>query len=304
MRTKRVVKSWLFSGPKGTGKTTIAKILALSYQCIHQEKFGHPCLNCRKNRKAFPIYEINCADVTGIDGLRNYLQGSEYGILGPGRRRVYILDECHRLSGNAQDLMLKYLEETPETTVFILCSTKPWRIVETIRSRCIPYQLSDFGPDDIAKLVKKLLDKIGSKLPVDRLSDALVEEQVRSPRNICNAVEKYIAGASPADAALVEGTTAVETKALTRSIVKGDWNTVSNYLLKAENLDMKAVRLQIVKYLRTILLESSEISDRTRVVADAVADLCKIENVEDTIVAAMLGAVLYKVTALFSRYKR
>lgn len=301
----RTVKAYLFSGKKGTGKTTIARILALAYQCDHQKVFGNPCLACRKKKSGFDITEIPAAKWTGIDAIRDALEGSSYGVLGEGKYRVYILDEVHGLSPKAQDLLLKYLEDTPETTIFILCSTAPQKLIGTLRSRCLSYEMKDLEQDDITILVTRLLERIKSDLPVDRLVEELIERQVAGPRLIAQAVEKYAAGQSPEDAAEVEGTTEVDVSSLLQGIIKGDWPGVSNALLSQSLTDLRPVRIQVVAYLRIILLRDKTIGERTKVVADAITALSNLSgNAEDSVVAGAMAAELYRVTAMFSGYKR
>jgi DNA polymerase III subunit gamma/tau len=302
-RGKTRIKAWFFSGKKGTGKTTVSRILALSYLCAHQKEFGEPCINCRRNKSQFSIHEINCASVTGIDKLRESLEGADYGVLGAGRYKIYVLDEVHRLSDNAQDLLLKYLEDTPRTTIFILCSTKPHRVTETIRSRCQCYELRELESDQAEILVTRLLTRSNSQLPADRLMEALSEKAVRSPRLIAQAVDRYIAGEDPDAAAEVSGDTAVDTRALTRAVVKGDWPEVARRLQDSQTLDIKAVRMSILAYLRVVLLESPEISRRTKTIAVSIKTLCLLQNTEDLVVQAGLTAVLYELCSMFSTYK-
>ncbi len=312
MKSGRTPNTWLFYGPKGTGKTSIAKILALSYQCPHQEKtikgvfrpFGHPCLDCRKNKHKFQIYEIPAAKATGKDEIRDLLQGSGYGVLGEGRYRVYIIDELHAASSAAQKLLLQYFEESPDTTVYICCSSEPQKINEALRSRCVSYQMLDLEASDIEILVKRLLKLAASKLPVDRLAEELVHQRVRSPRLIAQAVEKYVAGNSVEASAQVDGTTGImDMKELTRAVVKGDWSAVSDLLMSAEQIDMRPVRLSIIAYLKTALLMEKEIGDRSKTIANSITELSLLRDAEDTVVAGAVAASLYRVTALFSNYK-
>ena len=303
MKSDRIVKAWLFSGEKGTGKTSISRILALAYQCEHQKVFGNPCKECRERKSEFPIYERNASNVTGIDAMRRLLDDAEYGILGEGKYKVYILDEVHQLSKDAQNALLKGLEDSPDTAVFILCSTRPQDIIETLRSRCVFYELRELGSDDIVVLVTRLLKFIKSDLPADRLSDALDEKSIRSPRLIAQAVEKYAAGALPEEAAQVEGATTVDVKALGRCVIRGDWSGVATYLDKAKGTDLKPVRLSMIAYLKEILLNSHEINDSTLAVSKSLQILCELgTNAEDMVVAAAMTAALYSVCSHFSKY--
>jgi DNA polymerase-3 subunit gamma/tau len=302
MASGRVVKSWLFSGPRGTGKTTTARILALSYECKHQEKFGKPCDDCQRTRSKYPIIEVNGSKITGKEALEQILEGAEYGLLGDGSYRVYILDELQKASDHAQSLLLKYFEDSPDTTVFIICSTAPQKILEALRSRCVAYELRELELDDVQLLVKKLLKFAKSDLPVDRLTDALVERRIKAPRLIAQAVEKYIATEDPEQAVEVEGSTVVDTTTLCKAALKGDWETVRRVLLDAQTVDVKSARIGVIAYLKTILLESGDIADRTRVVAKAILTLSDMHNAEDLVVSATLAAQLYEITAVFSQY--
>jgi DNA polymerase III subunit gamma/tau len=297
----RTVKAWMFTGPRGTGKTTISRVLALSLQCKHGT-FGKPCKVCYSQRSSFDIYEINAGKNTGIDAMREALSGED-NYPRTGEARVYILDELQKASDGAQSLLLKSLEDTPETTVYIICTTAPHKIIETVQSRCICYQMKDLETDDITILVTKLLTKVGSQLPVDRLVDSLTEKSIGSPRLIAQAVEKYVAGATPDEAAEVEASTTVDTKALCRSVIKGDWVGVAKYLQEAQSADVRAIRLGCIGYLRSILLQSSEVSERTNAVAKAVTILTGLQNAEDLVVSGGLAAALYQVCSYFAKYQ-
>lgn len=302
----RYPKAFLFTGPKGTGKTTTAKILALAYQCRHQEpgRFGRPCLACRRNKTAFPIYEINAADATTTVKLSEALQGVEYGVMGMGRYRVYILDECHQLSDHAQNKLLKFLEETPRTTVFILCSTKPHDILATVRDRCQSYEFRELTTEGMEKYVQHLLDKVGSSLPADRLVDALVDADVAGHRLIANAVEKYVAGLTPEESAQVQAGVSAEALSVVRAVIKGEWADTAKLLFRLQGADAKGVRYALIGLLKKMLLEEPELSMRSESVAKGLSMLCMMQGSENLVIAGGLAAELYKLCVLFSKYKR
>ena len=300
-KSGRLPKAWLLTGPTGCGKTTTARILAVSYECTHQKQFGSPCKDCYNGRSRFSIQEINAAEITGKNEIGEALSGSDLGTLMDGAYRVYILDECHMMSTQAQNLALKFLEDSPESAIFILCSTAPEKIIPTLRGRCLCYELRELGMDDTTLLVTRLLKLAKSDLPVDRLVDALAERRVKYPRLIAHAVEKYVGGAPPEEAVQVEGVAEIDIRALTKAVVKGNWEEASQYLLAAQAGDMRAVRISILGYLKTVLLESP-ISDRTLVVSKSIAAICSVQNAEDIVIASAVAAELYRLTAMFSKY--
>lgn len=301
---KRLPKAWIFHGPLGCGKTTIARILALSLQCTHQKTFGRPCKDCRRLRSQYFITEISAADL-GTESLRDALREGWMSPMGLSAYRVYILDEPQGMHPNAQRHLLKLLEDTPPTTIFILCTTDPGSLIETVRSRCSgTYELRGLTMDEMLVYVQKLLDKVQSDLPADRLVDALVERNIKYPRWIAQAVERYITdGGEVNDAADVDAASAVDVSALIAATRMGDWGTVLTLLHKVQPNEAKAVRLRVLSYLRAIMLDSQDISDRTGVVANCIMELVNLQAYDNAVVHAGLVAALYRVVDRFSKYK-
>jgi hypothetical protein len=291
--------AFLFDGHTGAGKTTVARIIALALQCEHQEKFGNPCIECRKNRRKFDIIEPR---INKVEELKQALAGANYHPRG-GRRRVYILDEVQRFTGEAQDFLLGVLEGSPQTTNFLLCTTRPDKVQETIQRRCICYTVAPLGLED----VRKLVDKAFAHLQVDRDSDELVESlleaQVTSPGLIVVAIEKYLAGASADEAALManEG---VDVHAICRSLKGGHWPDVVKELKKCTPETARAVRVGVSMYLMKIMWGDTDFSDRTEVVKNGILELTRMGQLEDKAQLAGLTAVLYNVAHKFKFHAR
>lgn len=304
MRSGHNQKAWLLVGPTGVGKTTSARILAVSFQCEHQTVFGCPCKACYEGRHNFDIVEHDAAKLGGKADLESALDGASFAPR-VGRYRVYIIDEVHKASEAAQSLMLRYLEDDiVESTVFILCTTNANKLLDTAQSRCALLRFRELGYDDTLLLVERLLKRAKSELPADRLVEQLVEKQVNLPRFVTQAVEKYVAGALPQDAADVVAGESTDTKELTRACIKGNWPDVARQLSLLQKADMVAVRLSCLAYLTKILLGDDTISERTKAVAEAIQELCRLENAGTTVVSAGLAAALYRCTSYFSKYKR
>ncbi len=158
--TNKIAPAYLFCGPRGTGKTSSARILAKSLNCLlHKGPDLLPCNNCElcKNINygiALDIIEIDAASNTGVDNIREIIERANFSPT-QARWKVYVIDECHMLSTAASNALLKTIEEPPEKVVFILATTNPERVLKTIQSRC---QKFDFKRISTENIFKHLLD--------------------------------------------------------------------------------------------------------------------------------------------------
>jgi DNA polymerase-3 subunit gamma/tau len=141
LRTGRIAPAYLFSGPRGTGKTSSARILARSLNCVASEgPTPEPCGTCElcisiAAGNALDVIEIDAASNTGVDNIRELIERSRFAPV-QARWKVYVVDECHMLSTAAFNALLKTLEEPPPRVVFVLATTDPQRVLPTILSRC------------------------------------------------------------------------------------------------------------------------------------------------------------------------
>lgn len=169
-------QAYLFSGPRGTGKTTSARILAKVLNCEHVVD-GEPCCECDsclsvERGTSYDVHELDAASNNGVDAIRELIEKASLGT--PGRHKVYILDEVHMLSKAASAALLKTLEEPPPHVVFVLATTDPQKVLDTIRSRTQHLQFHLLPTDTLAEHVRWVAADAGLELPQSALDAALV----------------------------------------------------------------------------------------------------------------------------------
>jgi DNA polymerase III subunit gamma/tau len=300
----RIPKAFLFIGQTGSGKTTIARIVARAMQCTHGKKFGARCGRCWEHRKDYDIDETNAARIRGIEKIEAKTDSYILAPMPGSPYRIYIFDEAHQLSDHSQNLLLKLTEDCPPKTKFMFNTTREDLIIRTLRRRCKTYVLPTLDLHGIRKLVKKAMRVVNSELATSELIEHLNEKDVTSPGLILNAVEDYLDGASPEEAAEVEAISEIITKGLCRQMIKGDWSSVARQLRKMNPEDVHAIQGATSKYLLGMLLTENEYTDKANMASKAISRLAALNGQSDNVQISALGSILYEVCHSFSRYTR
>ncbi len=172
--TKKIAPAYLFNGPRGTGKTSSARIFAKSLNCqAFDQPTITPCCKCDLCRQitdgsALDIIEIDAASNTGVENIREIIERARFAPT-QARWKVYVIDECHMLSTAASNALLKTIEEPPTRVVFILATTNPERVLNTIKSRCQKFDFRRISPSDIFQHLSEIAEKESIKYEVQAL---------------------------------------------------------------------------------------------------------------------------------------
>lgn len=173
LKNDRVAHAYLFAGPRGTGKTSAAKVFAKSLNCANPSPTFEPCGECNSCQRiekgnSLDVIEIDAASNRGIDEIRELREKVKF-YPGEGKHKVYIIDEVHMLTKGAFNALLKTLEEPPESVVFILATTEPHDVITTIMSRCQRFDFTLLTLTNLKKRLKFIADAEGYEIDKESL---------------------------------------------------------------------------------------------------------------------------------------
>jgi DNA polymerase-3 subunit gamma/tau len=195
LATGRVHHAYLFSGPRGTGKTTTARVLAKALNCTNATA-GDPCGTCDacvnfQSGKSLDVIEVDGASNRGVDDIRSLRERVAYASVGGGYK-VYIVDEVHMLTNEAFNALLKTLEEPPKKVAFIFATTEPGKVPATILSRCQRFDFRRIAPEAIAKAIRKVVTEDSLDID-DGAVDLLARRAQGSLRDAFSLMDQTVA---------------------------------------------------------------------------------------------------------------
>jgi DNA polymerase-3 subunit gamma/tau len=245
IKSKNIPHSILFSGPSGCGKTTIARILRKH-------------LNCEKT----DFKEINCADFRGVESIREIRKRMGYKSI-RGDSRIWLIDEAHQLTTDAQNAFLKILEDTPSHVYFFLATTIPGKLIKPIHTRCLDVKVSALTPKNAETLITQVCEKEGIKI-AEEVREKIVECAEGLPRKILVLLESVMSAESDDEAIeLLEKADAkrqaIEIARALISPKKPQWKALAKIVKEVEE-EPESIRRMILAYATNVMLGGGNLS--------------------------------------------
>jgi len=267
LTAKNPSQAFLLIGDSGTGKTTTARIMALSLNCDNRNEGGEPCLECKSCKiiltaRCPDIKEVNAADHRGIGDVRALCRTMPLMPMHL-KRKVFILDEAHQLTNDAQTSLLKELEEAPEHVFIILCSTHPKKILPTVKNRCQRFKFTSLPPGEMRSLLEDVSTLEGEDI-LPKVYEAIVSAAEGSPRNALVMLQQVIQLGSkelPDVLRLLEGESQNDPGVIKICFELGrhgcKWMALAKLLDECKHLGAPAIGMIIAGYFRNQLLKAS-----------------------------------------------
>ncbi len=232
----------LLHGPTGCGKTTVARIIANTLGCIGND-----------------YQEVNSANFRGIDTVRDIIQRSAYMPM-EGDVRVWILDEIHKMTGDAQNALLKILEDPPPHVYFILCTTEPQKLIPTIRGRCSQLQMAPLREPQMFNLLRRIVKEEEQELD-NIIYEQIIQDALGHPRNAIQILEQVLNVPKEQRLEIAKQTAERQSQSieLCRALIDGaPWKKVMSVLTGLKDQEAESIRRVVLGYCQAVLLKEDK----------------------------------------------
>jgi DNA polymerase-3 subunit gamma/tau len=278
----KIAHAYLFCGPRGTGKTSTARILAKAVNCPNQSD-GEPCNTCDMCRsitegRALDVIEIDAASNRGIDEIRSLREKANYAP-SLARYKVYIIDEVHMLTEAACNALLKTLEEPPGHVIFVLATTEAHKVITTIVSRCQRFNFHRLRQGEIMDKLKLICEReeIHVKLGALELIARAATGSLRDAENILQQMIAYYGNEIELDQVQAELGISWDSRVrqLARCVVNRDVAAGLKIInsLNSDGVDLRQFNMGLVEYLRGLLLSKSRCEEALDVTSEDLAEM-------------------------------
>ncbi len=251
IKLERIAHAYLFSGTRGVGKTTIARILAKVVNCMHLNKQTiEPCGNCKNCESIdlgnnIDVVEIDAASKTGVSDIREIIDNVNYKPVA-AKKKIFIIDEVHMLSKAAFNALLKTLEEPPLDVIFIFATTETDKIPLTILSRCQRFQMKRVDVEMISKLLKEISEKEGFEIGVEGCN-LISQSSEGSVRDALSILDNVLTRGNPIKVENIRGVLGLSDNNLSLNLLKSLFiGDVKSSFEIFENLYKKGVSIKIL----------------------------------------------------------
>jgi len=234
--------TFLLHGPTGCGKTTIARIIA--------DRLGSTGTD---------LSEIDLGDYRGIETIRDIRRNSHF-MPTESECKVWIMDECHKMTNDAQNALLKILEDTPKLVYFILCTTEPQKVIATIKGRCSSFQVKPLTEEEMHALLRRVVKREEETLE-DEIYNSIVQNCNGLPRNALQILEQVLNVAPDyrLDVAKKTEEQINQSIELCRALIKrASWRTIATILTGLKGQEAESIRRVVLGYCQAILLSRDE----------------------------------------------
>jgi DNA polymerase III subunit gamma/tau len=260
-----VAHAYVLTGTRGIGKTSIARLLAKALRCLDLQSDGNPCLQCSSclefdGGSSMDIVEVDGASNNSVDNVRDLISTLHY-LPTTGKYKVYIIDEIHMLSGNAFNALLKTLEEPPAHVIFIMATTEPQKLLGTVLSRCVRFDLRHLSTSDLEKHIKNVTQQENIQFASPVLLTQVCKQGKGSVRDTLSLLEQLVSFSSnniitEEEIVLSLGLARLSAvRSLVESMFSGHVGEMSGFYnqMLDENISSKNIALSLLDHLYQII---------------------------------------------------